>query len=442
MRNSFARLPRISRTFARNENTMQLLLRNIRVCTEKETTPSVDIRIGDGIIRAVGKKLPMEAGVHEVIFEQETCASPGWMDVGPQPGEPGFEHREALRTLADAAAAGGFTALAPMPNTAPAVDSKSGVTYLHSKTAGYATHFHPIGAVSVGTAGKDMAELYDMHAAGAVAFSDGSHPVQDAGLLLRALQYSRAFNSLIFDFPHHKSIAGSGMMHEGIISTRLGMKAIPALAEEIVVQRDLSLLEYSGGRLHLHLISTRKGVEMVRRAKAAGLAVTASAAVANLCFTDEMLADFDSNWKVMPPLRSAEHREALLEGVADGTIDFLCTNHTPWDPEAKNLEFPYAEFGMTGLETAFALCRTYLDKQLSLQDLVRLWAIGPRKVLGLPVPEIKPGAPAELTLFSPDVSWTFSAAGIRSKSANTPFVGSDFKGKVVGVVSKGQFCPA
>jgi len=418
---------------------MQLLLRNIRVCTEKETTAPVDIRIGDGLVRAVGKNLPMETGVREVLFEQQTFASPGWMDVGPQPGEPGFEHREDLRSLAAAAATGGFTALAPMPNTSPAVDSKSGVAYLQSKTAGYAVHFHPIGAVSVGTSGKDMAELYDMHAAGAVAFSDGPHPVQDAGLLLRALQYSRAFDGLIFDFPHHKSIAGSGMVHEGIVSTRLGMKAIPALAEEVVVQRDLSLLEYSGGRLHLHLLSTRNGVEMVRAAKAAGLPVTASVAVANLCFTDEMLADFDANWKVLPPLRSQEHRDALLEGVADGTIDFLCTNHAPWDPEAKNLEFPYAEFGMIGLETAFSLCRTYLDHKLSLQDLVRLWAIGPRRVLGLPVPELKPGVPAEMTLFNPDASWTFSAADIRSKSANSPFIGSAFRGKVVGIVSKGQF---
>ena len=421
---------------------MQLLLRNIRVCTEKENSAPMDIRIGNGTIRAVGKNLPMEAGVREIRFEQEVFASPGWMDVGPQPGEPGFEHREDLHALAAAAAAGGFTALAPMPNTSPAVDSKSGVAYLRSKTSGEAVYFYPIGAISVGATGKDMAELYDMHAAGAAAFSDGPHPVQDAGLLLRALQYTQAFGGLVMDWPHHKTIAAGGMMHEGIVSTRLGMKGIPALAEEVAVQRDLSLLEYAGGRLHLHLLSTRKGVEMVRAAKAAGLSVTASVAVANLCFTDEMLADFDSNWKIMPPLRGHEHREALLEGVADGTIDFLCTNHTPWDPEAKNLEFPYAEFGMIGLETAFSLCRTYLGKQLSLQDLVRLWAVGPRKVLGVPVPEIKPGAPAEITLFNPDVLWTFSTADIRSRSANTPFVGSAFNGKMVGIVSKGQFCPA
>ncbi|MFN0014147.1 MAG: dihydroorotase [Saprospiraceae bacterium] len=413
---------------------MQLLLRNVRICSEKETTAPTDIRVGGGYILAVGKNLPTEPGVREIHFEQQAYASPGWMDVGALSGEPGYEHREDLRSLAAAAAAGGFTALAPMPNTLPVADSKSGIAYLLSKTAGDAVRFFPIGALSVGAAGKDMAELYDMHATGAVAFSDGPHPVQDAGLLLRALQYAQAFDGLVFDWPHHKGIAGGGMVHEGFVSTRLGMKAIPALAEEVSVQRDLSLLEYAGGRLHLHLLSTKKGVEMVRAAKAAGQPVTASVAIANLCFTDDNLAEFDSQWKVLPPLRSAEHQEALLEGIADGTIDFLCTNHAPWDPEAKNLEFPYAEFGMIGLETAFALCSTFLEKKLSLHDLVRLWAVGPRHVLGLPVPEIKPGAPAEITLLAPDMPWTFTTPDIRSRSVNTPFVGQAFRGKVLGIV--------
>ncbi len=418
---------------------MEILFRNVRICTETAVSDPQDLRVSQGLIRAIGKKLPMEPGVRDVNFEQETYVSPGWMDVGVQTGDPGYEHREDLRSATRAAAAGGFTAIACLPNTLPPTDSKAGIVYIQNKTAGSLVQVLPIGALSVGAAGKDLAELYDMHTAGAIAFSDGRQPVQDAGLLLRALQYAQAFDGLILHQPHHKSIAAGGQMHEGIVSTGLGLKGIPALAEEVSVQRDLSLLEYAGGRLHLHLLSTRRGVELVRAAKAAGLPVTASVAVTNLCFTDAMLDEFDSNWKVLPPLRDEDHRQALLEGLTDGTIDFVCSNHSPWDTEAKNLEFPFAEFGMNGLETAFALCRTYLKKDLSIQQLVRLWAAGPRRVLGLPEPEIKPGVPAELTFFSPDLEWTVTENELRSKSANTPFLGQKLQGKVLGVLNRGQF---
>lgn len=417
---------------------MQVLIKNVRICTGQQISAPQDIRINEGRIEAIGKNLPMEPGVREVRFEQETYVSAGWMDIGVQIGDPGYEHREDLQTAAQAAAAGGFTALACAPNTYPPTDSKSGIVYIQNKTAGNIVSFFPIGALSAKLAGQDLAELYDMHTAGAVAFSDGKSPVQDAGLLLRALQYTQAFEGLVMHQPRHNSIAAGGQMNEGLVSTRLGLKGIPALSEEVAIQRDLSLLEYAGGRLHLHLLSTRKGVEMVRAAKAAGLPVTASVAVANLCFTEDQLTDFDANWKILPPLREEAHRQALLEGIADGTIDFICSNHTPWDTEAKNLEFPFAEFGMIGLETAFALCRTFLEKNLSLQQLVQLWATGPRKVLGLPAPDIKPGAPAELTLFDPEMEWTFTEKDIRSKSANTPFLGQKFKGKVLGIVNKGM----
>lgn len=417
---------------------MQFLLKNIRICSGQKIAGPQDIRISDGIIQAIGKNLPMEAGVREISLPGQVHASAGWMDVGVHTGDPGYEHREDLRTATLAAAAGGFTAIACAPNTLPVVDTKAAVVYIQNKTAGLPVSVYPIGAISIGAQGADLAELYDMHAAGAIAFSDGRMPVQDAGLLLRALQYVQAFQGLIMHQPHHKSIAAGGQMHEGLISTQLGMRGIAALSEEVTIQRDLSLLEYAGGRLHLHLVSTKKGVAMVRAAKTAGLPVTASVAVANLCFTDEVLAGFDSNWKVKPPLRDETHRLALLEGLADGTIDFICSNHTPWDQEMKNVEFPFAEFGMLGLETAFALCRTFLEKELSLEQLVQLWAVGPRTVLGLPVPEIKPGVRAELTLFDPGLEWTLTEKELRSKSTNTPFIGQKFKGKVLGIFNKGQ----
>jgi dihydroorotase len=416
---------------------MQLLLKNTRIVDGQRESQPQDILLRDGIIAAIGDEIAAEPGA-EVWAHAGQCVSQGWLDVGAQICDPGFEHREDLHSAARAAVAGGFTALACFPNTQPAIDSKSGVRYVQQKGADLAVAFLPIGAVSEACAGKDLAELFDMHAAGAVAFSDGQKSVQDAGLLLRALQYARAFNGLIINEPQHKTIAAGGQMHEGFTSTALGLKGLPALAEELMVQRDLSLLEYAEGRLHIHLISTAKSVALLRAAKQAGLPVTCSVAVANLCFTDEKLADFDSNWKIQPPLRSATDAEALLEGLADGTIDFICSNHTPWDEEAKNLEFPYADFGMIGLETMFALCRTFLDKKLTINQLIEKIACAPRRVLGLPVPEIKVGAPAELTVFCPDAEWLFGEADIRSRSRNTPFVGQALRGRAVGVVCKGR----
>lgn len=226
-------------------------------------------------------------------------------------------------------------------------------------------------------------------------------------------------------------------MHEGLMSTSLGLKGLPALAEELMVQRDLSLLEYSGGRLHIHLISTAKSVALVRAAKKAGLPVTCSVAVANLCFTDGKMADFDSNWKVVPPLRGDSDVKALLEGLMDGTIDFICSNHTPWHEEAKNLEFTYADFGMIGLETTFALCQTFLSNTLNIRELVEKLSLAPRRVLGLDVPQIAVGQRAEITVFDPGTEWVLDEKDIRSKSKNTPFIGQTFKGRVLGVFSGG-----
>jgi dihydroorotase len=412
---------------------MLLLLKNARIFDGTTESRGQDILIRDGIIEAIGDHLSTPQGA-EIWESADLCVSPGWLDVGVYAADPGYEHREDMASAASAAAAGGFTAIACFPNTAPALHTKSEILYVKNKSMGLPVQYYPIGAISQSCEGKDLAELFDMHTAGAVAFSDGKRAVQDAGLLLRALQYAQAFNGLVINVPHHKTIAAGGQMHEGVMSTTLGLKGLPALAEELMVQRDLSLLEYSEGRLHIHLVSTAKSVALIRAAKHAGLPVTASVAVVNLCFTDEKLVDFDSNWKILPPLRSQTDTEALLDGLLDGTIDFICSNHTPWHEEAKNLEFPYAEFGMIGLETVFALCRTYLRKKLKINDLVDKMSLAPRRILGLPISKIAPGEPAELTVFDPDFEWIMEVQNIRSKSRNTPFVGKKFKGKVLGVV--------
>jgi dihydroorotase len=205
-----------------------------------------------------------------------------------------------------------------------------------------------------------------------------------------------------------------------------------------MVQRDLSLLEYSGGRLHVHLISTAKSVDMIRAAKKAGKQVTCSVATVNLCFTDEKLATFDAHWKIMPPLRSNDDTRALLAGLVDGTVDFICSNHTPWDEEAKNLEFPYADFGMIGLETAFALCRTFLHQQLTINQIVEKMSLAPRRAIGLPIPAIAVGAAADLTVFDPELTWKYDASNIRSKSKNSPFIGHTLTGRAIGVVHQGK----
>lgn len=410
---------------------MLLLIKNARILDGTDRIQ--DILIRNGRIEAIDRQI--SASDAEIWESPNLCVSPGWLDVGVFTADPGFEHREDLRSASAAAAAGGFTAIACFPNTEPALHTKAEILYVKSKTAGLPVRCYPMGAVSQECKGKDLAELYDMHNAGAIAFSDGHHAVQDAGLLLRALQYVKAFKGLVINVPHHKTVSAGGQMHEGLMSTSLGLKGIPALAETLMVQRDLSLLEYAESRLHIHLISTAKSVELIRAAKKAGLPVTCSVAVANLCFTDEMLKDFDSNWKLMPPVRSTKDMEALREGVLDGTIDMVCSNHVPWDEEAKNLEFPYAEFGMSALETAFSLCATYLSSHIPLPVLIRKLSNGPRKVLNLPAPAITVGEKADLSVFDPEMEWTPESKQLKSRAFNTPFLGKTLKGKVLGIVT-------
>lgn len=419
---------------------MHLLIKNAHIFDGKSESKPQDILITDGRIAEIGTQIaaPKNATVWE---SSKLCVSPGWMDIGVQVCDPGYEHREDLRTALAASAAGGFTAIAPFANTSPTLHSKSEILYVKNKAAGLKSpvEVYPIGAISQGCEGKDLAELMDMNSAGAVAFSDGNKAVQDAGLLLRAIRYVQSFNGLVFNQPYHKSIASGGQMHEGLVSTSLGLKGIPSLAEELMVQRDLSLLEYAGGRLHIHLISTAKSVEMIRAAKKAGKQVTCSVAVANLCFSDEKLSDFDSNWKVLPPLRSPQDSKALLKGLSDGTIDFICSNHIPWDEEAKNLEFPFADFGMIGLETCFALCCTYLSKSLTINDIIEKLSNAPRRILGIPTPEIKVGEKADLSVFDPEAEWIYTEKNIRSKSKNSPFLEQKLRGRVIGVVNNGAY---
>jgi dihydroorotase len=359
---------------------------------------------------------------------------PGWFDTGVHACDPGFEHREDLQSVMAAAKAGGFTSIAVMPDTQPVTDNRSQIRYVIEQTQHADVQVLPIGALSVHLEGKDMAELMDMREAGAIAFADGQTGIQDAGLLKRALEYCSAFGGLILNRPHHKSIASGGQMHEGVQSTMLGLKGLAALAETLVIQRDLSILRYTGGRLHMHLISCAESVELIRAAKSEGLQVTCSVAMSNLCFTDQALSQFESKYKVYPPLRTETDRQALIQAVKDGTIDCISTAHTPWHIEAKDLEFTYAEFGMTGLETAFSMYQMFLAKDLTPGQFAQAMSSGPRKVFGLEEIKIKVGTELKhLSYFDPKLSWVYDAKSAQSKAHNHPLFGSSLVGKAIAL---------
>lgn len=397
-----------------------------------------DILIKNGIIQSI--KASIEAARTEVWDVKGACVSVGWMDIGTQVGDPGLEHREDLETATSAAAKGGYTAVACLPNTIPTVQSKSEVNYILKNTKDGLVDFLPIGAVSHHCEGKDIVEIYDMHHAGAVAFSDGQNTIQDSGLMMRALQYVKAFDGLIMNHPSDVLIAGGGQVHEGLVSTSLGMKGLPSIAEELMVQRDLYLTEYSESRLHVLNISSARSVELIRQAINKGQSISASVPALNLVFDEEAVAAFDVNYKVLPPLRSKEDIKALRKAVKSGVINVITSNHRPLDTEAKDLEFSYSDFGVIGLETTFALLNTHLvDSSFEIEDLIRILAQAPREILQVEMPEIAEGANANLTVFDPKQVWIFEKSDIQSKSANTPFVGTEFKGKVLGVVNNGTF---
>ncbi|MEM1321763.1 MAG: dihydroorotase [Bacteroidota bacterium] len=395
-----------------------------------------NILVKKGRIEAIGARLTEPKA--EVIDAAGACLSIGWVDVGVHTGDPGLEHREDLETIAAAATAGGYTGLACWPNTEPAIHAKAQVLYLKNNTSNSLVDFFPIGAVSPNCQGKDLTEMYDMHHAGAVAFSDGEHPIQNSGLMMRALQYVKTFDGLIINCPQDEAIAGNGQMHEGIQSTSMGMKGLPSIAEELMVQRDIYLLEYTDSRLHLANISTAGAVGLIQQAKDRGLALTASVPVLNLALDDRHLDTFESSYKVMPPLRESSDITALKSGLRSGAIDLISSNHTPLEEELKKLEFPYAAFGSIGLETCYALSNTALGDTLDTEALVNILAYNSRKLLRLEVPRIAVGEAACLTLFDPNREWTFSEAHIRSKSKNTPLIGQQFKGKVLAVVNGAQ----
>jgi dihydroorotase len=392
-----------------------------------------DILIIDGKIKKIADNISSKKG-YTVISLKNLHVSVGWFDTSVSFGEPGFEERETIKNGLNVASKSGFTAVAVNANTNPVIDNKSAIEFLINKSVNFATKLYPIGALTQGSKGIDMAELYDMQQSGAIAFADYNKPIANDNLIKIALQYAQNFNGLIFSFPKNNSIAGDGIVNEGINSTKLGLKGIPALAEHIQISRDLFLLEYTGGKLHIPTISTKKSVALIKDAKKKGLNITCSVAAHHLVLTDDELPGFDSKNKVNPPLRTKEDTKALLKGVASGVIDVITSNHNPIDIEHKKVEFSQAKDGTIGLESLFGA----VNSVLNINDFIATITSNPRKIFSINIPQIKEGNTADITLFNPEENYTFSTTNILSTSKNSVFIDKKLKGKVYGIIANNQ----
>jgi dihydroorotase len=411
---------------------MEILLRQVKIIDPSSPfhQQTKDILIENGVIKDVGQ---IDNSNAEQISIQGLHVSTGWLDVFSNFCDPGFEFKETLETGANASAAGGYTDVMILPNTNPVIHNKAGVEYIVQRSKDFAVRIHPIAAITKNTEGKELAEMYDMHQNGAAAFSDGTCPIQSSGLLVKALQYLKAIDKVVIQLPDDKSISPSGLINEGIISTQLGLPGKPAISEEVIIARDIELVRYANSKIHFTGISTAKSVELIKQAKKEGLSVTCSVTPYHLCFTDEDLVQYDTNLKVNPPLRSKEDQQALKQALLDGTIDCTATHHLPQDVDHKIVEFEYAHFGMIGLETSFAVIRTYFP-ELGLEKMIDLLSTKPRSIFDLQRSSINKNSEACLTLFLPDEKWTVS--DLHSKSKNSPFIGKVLTGKPVGIINK------
>lgn len=419
-----------------------MLLKNVKpVSHSHKGKDTVDIRIESGTIKEIGSGL--KAGKDEETHDLKGAyVSPGWMDMHVHLREPGFEHKETIKTGSDAAAFGGFTTVACMPNTKPATHTRDVVEYIIKKAEKLPVDVYPIACVTKERKGESIAEMADLKEGGAVAFSDDGDPVYNSQVMRVALEYSSMLGMPIINHEEDLELSRPGHMNEGKVATRLGLDGTPGIAEEVMIARDILLAEYTGGHIHVAHISTKEGVDLVRQAKKKGIKVTTEVCTHHFDLTDEEIEKqhFDTNFKMHPPLRTQEDVDAMVEGLVDGTIDAICTDHAPHAIEEKEVEFIYAPNGIIGLETAWSITNKRLlqTKKLDLQQLMDKLVYKPREILNLEIPELKEGAKANLTFFNTDEEWTFTPKNVRSKSKNSPYLNEKLKGRAVGIFNKGQ----
>ncbi|MBS1588404.1 MAG: dihydroorotase [Bacteroidetes bacterium] len=417
---------------------MSLLIRQVTVIDPQSEFHNqvVDIAIEqNGQISTISSSIA--ADKQEVIDVSGVCISRGFVDIFADYRDPGLEHKETITSGLKAAATGGFTDVFLLPNTNPPTCTKASVEYLLQRAKGSIVNIHPIGALTQQIDGKALAEMLDMHTHGAIAFSDGWKPLQNAGLMLKALEYVRAFNGMVIQMPIDVTLALGGLMHEGETSTRLGMAGIPKLAESIQLYRDIELLRYTQSRIHFTGISTEESVEMIRQAKKDGMNITCSVTPYHLAFTDESLVDYDSVFKVSPVLRSEKDRQALISGLKDGTIDCIASHHRPQDWDAKTKEFEYSGDGMNLQEITFQVVYDTLEKQVPLARIIEALSIRPREIFGLLNSPIAVGTNC-YTLISTQTNSVVSDNTIRSLSRNNPYIGKSIRGSILGLANNGM----
>ncbi len=419
---------------------MKIVLNKVRIINpDQNLDEQNDILIENGIIRKIGNLNKEDFSNAEVFeFDGKIC-SPGLFDMHVHLREPGREDTETILTGSNAAAAGGFTGIACMPNTKPAIDSAEVVNFIKSKSENHLVDVFPIGAVSKERKGEHLAPIAELVTAGAVAFSDDGVAVKTASLLRNALEYLKMYNLPLIEHCEDESLAG-GAMNEGTVSTMLGLPAIPTIAEDLTVMRDISVAEYVDGKVHIAHISSKNAVQLVREAKAKGLKITAEVTPHHFYLTEEALVSYDSNYKMNPPLRTEEDVKAMIEGLKDGTIDCIASDHAPHSIEEKEAEFIYAPNGILGLETQLGLALSELvhKNHLSLIQLIEKLSVNPRKILNIPIPQIKVGEKANLTIFDPDEIWTVDIKKFKSKTKNSPFDKSLLTGKSVAVINNSK----
>ncbi|MBK8954911.1 MAG: hypothetical protein IPM34_05055 [Saprospiraceae bacterium] len=420
---------------------MEYLFKNVKIIDPggKHHSRTRDVLIKDGKISDISSNISKPRNAVQ-LSKAGSCISKSWIDLGCLSGEPGFEHRETLSTLADAAIYGGYSKLFIFPNTSPCIQSKSEVNFILNKSKELPVTILPIGAVSKQCQGEEMAELLQMHEAGALAFSDGSQSIQNSGLLIRALEYLKLIpQSLLINQSLDKSIAGLGQIHEGHVSTHLGLMGIPSLAESSRIHRDISLLEYAQSRLMIHKISSADAVRIIKNAKKQRSGLFASVSIFNLIFDTEDLLNFNVNLKLNPPLRNKDDRKALVKALQEGVIDCIVSDHSPWDPESKDLEFQSSAFGAISLQTCFSAYCTYLMDEIGLDLWIDKTVNALSSILNLPNPPIETGSECSLTWFDPAETVRFMDSNLRSISKNSPLKNRDLKGKILGVYSNGNF---
>jgi len=414
---------------------VKILLKSAKIIDKNSSfnNKTKDVLIENGIITRIENKIDKPKSCKEIKLKNLHISN-GWFDSSVCFGEPGFEERENIEHGLEVAAKSGFTSVALNPNTNPYIDNKSAVEFLIKKSTDSAVGLHPIANLTQNALGKELAELYDMQNSGAIAFGDYNKSVDNANLMKIALLYAQNFDALVLSFPQDNSIATHGFVNESENTTRLGLKSIPNLSEELQISRDLFLLEYAGGKLHIPTITTARSVQLIKAAKRKGLDVTCSVAAHHLILTDNEIKSFDTNFKVTPPLRSKSDTKALIKGINDGTIDMIISDHNPIDIENKNVEFENGFFGTIGLESLFGSVHNVLE----LEQIITCLTDNPRSRFGLNQSKIEKGELANITLFDPSISYTFNENNIYSKSKNSAFLGMQLRGMAYGIIAKDQ----